>query len=199
MVDFQCKQKYSFDDLQQLMSMLRRECPWDREQTHASIAQNLLEESCEAMEAIDLQDSDLLCEELGDVLLQVVFHAQMASETASFTMDDVITVLCQKLILRHPHVFGNTQANGVSDVLSNWEDIKRVKKGQATIADAMVGVAKTLPPSLRALKLKKLVSRGGLSVSSEILDERVAGVLAAEEQLSLACQDYIEAVRKAQD
>ena len=112
MVNFQSMERYSFQDLNRIMALLRQPggCPWDREQTHESIRRNMLEEAYEAVEAIDEKDPGHLKEELGDVLLQVVFHARMAEEEGLFTLDDVVDGICKKLVFRHPHVFGTVDA-----------------------------------------------------------------------------------------
>ena len=168
MVDFQCKENYGYEDLLQIMTLLRAPggCPWDREQTHASLRRNFLEEACEAAEAIDRRDSAGLCEELGDVLLQVVFHAELERECGGFTMDDVIDGICKKLIYRHPHVFGSGEARNSEEVLSRWEVLKRKEKGQASTADAVDAVAKTLPALWRAEKIQKKVTQAGFDWDS---------------------------------
>ena len=114
MVNFVYKRRYGYEDLLSIMHILRSDggCPWDREQDHHTIRQNMLEEAYEAAEAIDCGDAGMLCEELGDVLLQVVFHAQMEKEAGGFTMDDVADGICKKLIVRHPHIFGDTKVSG---------------------------------------------------------------------------------------
>ena len=113
MINFTSKASYRFDDLVEIVRLLRSPggCPWDREQTHASIRRNFIEETYEACEAIDLDDKRLLCEELGDVMLQVVFHAEMEAEKGGFTIDDVADGICKKLILRHPHIFGEVRVH----------------------------------------------------------------------------------------
>lgn len=164
MVDFQCKSAYSYSDLLEIMRLLRQPggCPWDREQTHASIRRNFLEETCEAVEAIDNGDSAALCEELGDVLMQVVFHAQIEAEAGRFSMDDVVDGVCKKLIYRHPHVFGTVDVHGSSDqVLANWETLKRAEKGQTSTADAVDAVARTLPGLWRAEKMQSKAAKAG--------------------------------------
>lgn len=163
MVDFQCKERYAYEDLLQIMALLRAPggCPWDREQTHGSIRRNFLEESYEAAEAIDSGDKAALCEELGDVLMQVVFHAQIEKEQGGFTMDDVIDGVCKKLVYRHPHVFGTVQADTSQQVLANWEALKRKEKGQASTADALDAVAKTLPALWRAEKMISKAVKAG--------------------------------------
>ena len=133
MIDgFSFKDVYGIGDLLQIMQCLRSEggCPWDREQTHESIKKNLIEETYEVIEAINQQDKALLCEELGDVLMQVVFHAQMEAEEGSFTFENVADGVCKKLIERHPHVFGEVEVTGSEEVLRNWDDIKKRSKGQ---------------------------------------------------------------------
>ncbi len=163
MVDFQCKERYNYDDLLRIMELLREPggCPWDREQTHASIRRNLLEEACEAAEAIDSGDKAALREELGDVLMQVVFHAQMEREPGGFTMEDVIDGVCKKLVYRHPHVFGTAEADTPQQVLANWEVLKRKEKGHASAADAIDAVAKTLPALWRAEKMLSKAAKAG--------------------------------------
>jgi len=130
MVDFVSKLRYDLDDLKKLMRILRgpNGCPWDLEQTHKSIRDNLLEEAREVTEAIDSGISEDLLEELGDLLLQVVFHSEIASEENSFNLDDVINATCKKLVRRHPHVFGNIKANNKTESLSIWDDIKQIEK-----------------------------------------------------------------------
>lgn len=148
----------SFEDLCALMALLRAPggCPWDAEQDHRSIRKNLIEEAYEACDAIDNEDAHALCEELGDLCLQVVFHAQIAAERGEFTMEDVLREICQKLIVRHPHVFGETMVSGAGEVLQNWESIKNQTKGMKTLSDTLDGVAQALPALMRA---QKLISR----------------------------------------
>ena len=193
MVDFEYAKNHGFEDVCKLMRILREKCPWDAEQTHASIRGNMLEEACEAMEAIDNGDAEPLCEELGDVLLQVVFHATLAEESGAFDIGRVTDTLCKKLIARHPHVFGDTAVSGVTDVLSNWEAIKRQKKGQATVAENMRGVAATLPPIMRAEKLIKIARRAGIAApDAELLMQgAMDAVRDAENALREACEKYV--------
>ena len=163
MVNFEYKSSYNVYDLKNLVKELRGEggCPWDREQTHESIRRNFLEEAYEAVEAIDEKSTAHLREELGDVLLQVIFHAQMEEEVGSFDLDAVADECCKKLILRHPHVFGDVKAETPDEVLTNWDDIKRVEKQQKTVTDAMDSVAKTLPALWRAEKIQKKAAKVG--------------------------------------
>ena len=163
MVDFQCKAHYTLDDLLHIMQLLRAPggCPWDRAQTHQSIRRNMLEEAYEVAEAIDQEDPDHLKEELGDVLLQVVFHARMAQEAGQFSFDDVVDGICQKLVFRHPHVFGQVQAADSDQALGAWEARKREEKGQKTAADTLDGVARSLPALMRAEKIQDKARKAG--------------------------------------
>ncbi|QNK40931.1 nucleoside triphosphate pyrophosphohydrolase [Caproicibacter fermentans] len=152
---FQLKETYTIGDLLDIMEILRSPggCPWDREQTHQSIRNNLLEEAYEAAEAIDTDDKVLLQEELGDVLLQVVFHSRMEEENGGFSFSDVVDGIVKKLILRHPHVFGNGTAQNSEEVLLNWEAIKKEEKGRSTETQVLRGVSKALPALMRAQKV----------------------------------------------
>ena len=157
MVDYQQKETYSFDDLCEIMAILRAPggCPWDAEQTHESVKRSLIEETYEVIEAINKNDKDLLCEELGDVLLQVVFHAQMEKEQGVFDINNVCDGICKKLIERHPHVFGTVQVDSTEQVLDNWDAIKRKSKKQNTQGEAMLKVPLELPALMRAEKIQK--------------------------------------------
>jgi len=130
MVNFESKQSYDIGDLLKLMKLLRGEqgCAWDREQTHKSIRSNLLEEANEAASAIDDDDTEELLEELGDILMQVVFHADIAESDGNFNFSDIVNATCKKLIRRHPHVFGNMIAINGEEAISFWEDIKLIEK-----------------------------------------------------------------------
>ena len=130
--EFVNKEKYTFEDLVKIMELLRAPdgCPWDREQDHKSIRKNFIEETYEVCEAIDTEDRELLCEELGDVLLQVVFHARISEEYGEFTIDEVIKGVCEKLVHRHPHIFSDIVADTSDEVLKNWEAIKKEEKGR---------------------------------------------------------------------
>ena len=163
MVDFQYKDSYNVKDLEEIVRILRAPggCPWDAEQTHQSIRRNFLEEAYEAVEAIDEKNPDHLKEELGDVLLQVLFHARMEQEAGRFNLDDVADGVCKKLIYRHPHVFGDVSVTGTGEVLTNWEELKRKEKGQATNTDALDAVARSLPALWRAEKVQKKAKKAG--------------------------------------
>ena len=163
-MDFQYKDFYRVDDLIRIMHILRAPdgCPWDRVQTHESIRQNFIEETYEAIEAIDKGDSPLLKEELGDVLMQVIFHSIMEEEAGRFDFDDVCNDVCQKLIIRHPHVFGNIEADTPDEVLRNWDAIKMQTKSQEKVSDSVDDVAKSLPALMRAQKVQKRSAKSGM-------------------------------------
>ena len=148
-----------------VMARLRSDqgCPWDREQTHETLKQFLLEESYEVLDAIDAGDDGELCKELGDVLLQVVFHAQIADEEDRFDIDDVCNAVVDKLVHRHPHVFGDVEVDGADDVVTNWERIKRAERsgGGDDPASILDGVPKPLPALLRAQRIQEKASRVG--------------------------------------
>jgi len=164
-------------DLVRVMARLRGPggCPWDLEQTHRSLARHLLEETHETLEAIDADDRDLLREELGDVLLQVVFHAQMAADDGAWDVDDVAEGIVRKLIRRHPHVFGEVEVSGADEVLVNWERIKAEEKGEKPLED---DIPQSLPALARAGKVQRRAGGWGFewrSVDSalEALKEEV--------------------------
>lgn len=188
MVDFQCKRRYDWEDFLRIMRLLRSPggCPWDAEQTHASIRRNFLEETCEAVEAIDNGDMGALCEELGDVLMQVVFHATIEEERGRFTMADVVDGVAQKMVYRHPHVFGTVHVDNSDQVLVNWEKLKRTEKGQASTADAIEAVPHTLPALWRAEKVQKKAAKAGFDWDDPLraldkLEEEVRELRAAME------------------
>lgn len=163
MVDFENISKRSVYDLQKLMHFLCSDegCPWDKEQTHRSIRRNLLEEAYEAAEAIDNDDMVGLCEELGDILMQVVFHSDMAEKAGAFVLDDVADAACKKLIRRHPHLFGEGKADTAEEVLQNWENIKALEKQHKSISDDMEAVARSLPSLWRAEKVQRKAATCG--------------------------------------
>lgn len=140
-------------------------CPWDREQTHKSLKPNMLEEAYETIDAIDSNDMDNLREELGDVLLQVVLHAQIASEEGAFNIEDVARELKEKLIHRHPHVFGNTKVSSTSDVLENWDKLKQEEKKYRT--SAMDGISKAQSALMSAQKISKKAVKTGFEWPNE--------------------------------
>lgn len=182
MLDFQYKPSYSVKDLEEIVRILRAPggCPWDAEQTHESIRRNFLEEAYEVVEAIDEKSADHLEEELGDVLLQVMFHTRIEQEKGAFDLDAVADRICKKLIYRHPHVFGEVKVSGTSQVLTNWEALKRTEKGHSTHTDALSAVSRSLPALWRAEKVQAKARKAGfdwpdvtgaLDKLSEELDE----------------------------
>ena len=157
------KETYTADDLVAILAILRdpeKGCPWDKVQTHESIRMNFLEEAYEAVDAIDLKDSHLLCEELGDVLMQVAFHTQIEQEAGHFTWQEVCNGVCRKLIQRHPHIFGGEE--GIKD----WDTLKNKEKGRLTLQDDLASVPQALPALMRAAKLQKRAERYGMQITA---------------------------------
>lgn len=168
MLDFSIKKYYNIFDLVNILKLLRSEdgCPWDKVQTHKSIRNNFIEEVYEVVEAIDTDNPELLKEELGDVLLQVVFHSEIESEIDNFTFDDVVNDICQKLIIRHPHVFGDVSVSGTSEVLKNWESIKNKTKGTKSYTETLTNVPNVLPALMRATKIGDRAAKAGMDFDS---------------------------------
>ena len=167
------KEKYSIEDLVEIVEILRSEggCPWDREQTHESIRNDLIEETYEVIEAIDTNQTDLLREELGDLLFQILFHAQIEREKGSFVLDDIITDISAKMIHRHPHVFGEVTVKNTGEVLSNWENIKTEEKQRNTVKDKMNAIPPMLPALMRG---QKVVKKSGIyqeTTSEQLLSD----------------------------
>lgn len=167
MVEFEPKERYDFADLCEIMRLLRSEdgCPWDRVQTHESIRQNMLEEAYEVADAIDRKNPEMLCEELGDVLMQVVFHAGMSADEGTFDLGDVTDGVCKKLVERHPHVFGTVVADTAQEVLKNWDAIKEKSKHQETVSDTVEAVPACFPALMRAQKVQKRAAKLGWDFS----------------------------------
>ena len=163
------KDKYNFEDLLDIMCTLRAPggCPWDGEQTHQSIRRNFIEEVYEACEAIDLSDDRLLCEELGDVLLQVVFHAKIAQDRGAFDINDVCDTVSKKLIYRHPHIFGQMKLETSEQVLEMWEEVKKKEKQQKTVSESIDQIAKTLPALIYAEKVQKKAAKSGVEIKTD--------------------------------
>jgi MazG family protein len=163
------KKKSAIEDLLRVMAKLRspKGCPWDREQTHLTLRRHAIEEVYELIDAIESRDDHEMAEELGDLLLQVVFHAQMAKERGAFDFEKVCRVLVEKLIRRHPHVFGTTKVKNVDEVWANWEKIKRAEKHGTHLErkSALDGIPKHLPALLRAEKLLKKAGKAKLLAS----------------------------------
>ena len=166
------KKTYDFNDLREITRILRSEegCPWDREQTHKSIRNCMIEEAYEVVEAIDTENTQLLREELGDVLFQVMFHSQIEFEKHEFSVEDVVNDICVKMIRRHPHVFSDVQAADAEDVLRNWESIKTEEKQRTTLASRLRAVPPMLPALMRAAKIAK---KAGLTETDENSGERI--------------------------
>lgn len=160
-----CHMSYSFKDLTDIMARLRAKdgCPWDREQTHQSLLPYLVEESCEYIDSVQENDKEHMCEELGDVLFQVVFHSQVAKDNGDFSIDDVVNGICEKMIRRHPHVFGDAEANTPSDVSRRWDKIKAQEKNNLKHAgeSIMDKVSKSMPTLARSQDIIRRVARVG--------------------------------------
>lgn len=189
MINFVRKPQYGYEDLLEIIRLLRSEdgCPWDKAQTHQSIRRGLLEEAYEAAEAIDNDDPVLLKEELGDVLMQVVFHADIESDAGRFTIDDVCDGVVKKLLFRHPHVFGSQREDSPESVPVSWDKLKRQEKGQKTVADSMDSVARSLPGLWRAEKLQSKAASAGfewpdVQGALDKLEEEVAELRRAVEE-----------------
>lgn len=157
------KERYTFKDLLEIMARLRAPggCPWDREQNHKSLKRYLIEEAYEVLEAIDEQKPEKLCDELGDLLLQVVFHAQIAKESKQFDIDDVIHGVSSKMISRHRHVFGEEEAETSDDVLDIWEKQKKKEKGFETQTQVLKDVPPNLPALMRSFKVQQKAAQVG--------------------------------------
>ena len=197
MVNFQYKDRYNIEDFREIMALLRGPggCPWDMEQTHESIRRGLLEEAYETVSAINHGDLENLQEELGDLQMQVLFHAQIEEEKNGFTFDDVCDMACKKLIRRHPHVFGTVSAETSADVLVTWDAVKREEKKQKTVSGAMSDIADALPALWRAEKIQSKARKDGFDwpdwhgarekVSEELreLDDAIASGAGIEEEL----------------
>ena len=182
MLDWTPQPPYTAEQLLQVIRILRdpeHGCPWDKVQTHASIRKNFLEETCEALEAIDADDAVLLREELGDVLMQVVFHAAMEEERGRFTFEDVCRTVCEKLVFRHPNIFASSAAENAG--INSWDALKNKEKGRTTLADELATVPATLPALMRAQKLQKRAAGHGCGQQD---------AAAAQQQLEAAVQSF---------
>ena len=189
MLDWNPQPPYTAEQLLQVIRILRdpeNGCPWDKVQTHASIRKNFLEETCEALEAIDADDAVLLREELGDVLMQVVFHAAMEEERGRFTFEDVCRSVCEKLVFRHPNIFASSAAENAG--INGWDALKNKEKGRTTLADELATVPATLPALMRAQKLQKRAAGHGLGQQD---------AAAAQHQLEAAVQAFAKAEEAA--
>lgn len=160
---FEMREKYTMQDLVDVMAFLRsdRGCPWDRVQTHASLRKNLLEEAYEAIDAIDSGIPDKLCDELGDVLMQAVLHAQLAMEQGQFDFTDVVSAICRKMISRHTHIFGDDSAATPDEVIDTWEKNKLIEKGLTSQAQVLEDVPRSLPALQRSYKVQQKAAQVG--------------------------------------
>ncbi len=188
------KNSYNVDDLVTVVEVLRSEegCPWDREQDHKSIRKDLIEETYEVIEAIDTEDPELLREELGDVLLQVAFHAQIEREVGRFEMNDVANDVCVKLIHRHPHVFGNVVADTSDKVLVNWEKIKSEEKDRRTVTDKLRAIPPMLPALMRAEKVGKKASCFDFPDAASVMEKVKEEFAELEEALAVGVHSDVE-------
>ena len=166
------KPEFTFDDLCTIVELLRSKngCPWDREQTNKSVRNAIIDETYEFIEGLDNNDNKLMCEELGDVLLQIIFHSCIKAETDEFSIHDVIDGICKKMILRHPHVFSDIAVKDSDEVLVNWENIKNQEKSRKTPYQQLESVAFSLPALMRAQKLQSKAEKTGLSDKKVLLD-----------------------------
>ena len=193
------KSSYTVQDLLDIMALLRSPngCPWDKEQTHATIRNNLIEETYEVVDAIDRQDLDALKEELGDLLLQVVFHTRMEEEQGNFDFDAVCDGICKKLILRHPHIFADTKVSGTGQVLENWDAIKKKEKGYQSVTQTLTSVPSALPALMRSEKVQGRAAKAGfdyttLAMAFAQLKEEIAELEQAMSQEDLtSCQEEL--------
>ena len=213
MQDWTPREHYTAEDLVEIIRILRDRdtgCPWDKVQTHASIRKNFLEETCEALEAIDADDPAMMQEELGDVLMQVVFHTVIEEERGRFDMEKVCREVCEKLVFRHPNIFASSAAENAG--INGWDALKNKEKGRTTLADELDTVPLTLPALMRAQKLQKRAARFGCGPedaagAARALDSAKAGwdetqtqesagelLLAAADAMRLAGVDAEEAL-----
>ncbi len=196
------KERFSIEDLFAIVSILRGEngCPWDRAQTHESLKKNLIEEAWEVVEGIERSDPKLLCEELGDLLLQIVFHCSLAEDAGEFSAEDVSTGICRKMIRRHPHVFSD-QSISESEIQNNWSEIKKREKGAKTPFEVLDSVAKTLPGLMRAEKFIEKRKKEGLEPLPAIADltekeafgERIYALVSEGTSLGFSAEDALRA------
>lgn len=189
-------EKADFEKLVAIMRRLRAPggCPWDAEQTHESLKRYLLEETYEVMEAIDAKSPEHLREELGDLLLQPVFHAAIAEENGLFDINDIIHTLCEKLVRRHPHVFGDLEIKDSNEQVENWERIKTMEKGSSTKKSALSGIPPALPALLKAQKITEKAARTGFDWenSEQIINKIKEELQELEEALSDGKKERIE-------
>ena len=186
--------KHDINSLRELVEVLRSEggCPWDREQTHASIRADIIEETYEVIEAIDNADPELLREELGDVMFQVMFHSRIEEEEGRFTVEEVVHDICEKMIVRHPHVFGTVEVSGTGEVLDNWDKIKKEEKSRKTARQSMEAVPKQLPTLMRVQKIAKKARKDAYDFGTEA--ELTAKLQSLTADLASAAEDEKQAI-----
>ncbi len=177
-------EKPDLSSLIELVEVLRSPegCPWDREQDHHSIRTDFIEETYEVVEAIDREDAALLCEELGDVLLQIAFHTEIERERGVFTMDDVIAGIVKKMISRHPHVFGDVSVADSAEVLENWDKLKTAEKSRLTLRSTLEAVPRQYPALIRAKKIAKKAEKAGVDLGTD--EEKTARLRALADSLA---------------
>lgn len=178
--DYIGKEKYTFDDLAGIITVLRSEngCPWDRAQTHTSIRKNLIEETYEVCEAIDTDDTALMREELGDLLMQVMLHSEIAKEEERFDIDDVVDEVSRKLVVRHPHVFADVDADTPEKALLSWEAVKAATKKDKR-KSSLDGIPPSLPALMRASKLINKAKKAGMTYDGSKVASRIADAAAS--------------------
>ena len=188
------KKEYDFDDLVDIVKILRSPegCPWDREQDHKSIRNGMIEETYEVIEAIDTENPTLLREELGDVLLQIVFHAGIEEDAERFDMDDVANDICVKLIHRHPHVFGDVSVENTAEVLTNWEQIKSAEKERVTVTDKLRSIPPMLPALMRATKVGKKADMFDFKTTELVMDKIAEEMVEVSEAIENCAQCDVE-------
>ena len=187
MADFVQKSHYDVHDLMQIVALLRAPdgCPWDKVQTHESIRMNFIEETYEVVDAIDQKDAHLMCEELGDVMLQVALHCQMEAEQGTFTFDEVCDGICKKLIYRHPHIFAGANLTSTDEVADAWEMLKNKAKGRTTAKLDLESVPVSLPALMRARKVQKRAAGWGVGTPdlASAMQQLEAGLARVKEAL----------------
>ncbi len=168
------KDKYTFDDLVEIIEKLRSPegCPWDREQTHQSIRANMIEEAYELVEAIENENPEKIADESGDVLLQVMLHAQIGKDDGEYDINDVTDMISRKMIQRHPHVFGDVSVENSEEVLKNWDAIKREDREQKSITDELKGVSAYVPTLMRAKKIAKKAKKAGYDYKGQAISAK---------------------------
>ncbi len=196
MVNFEIKDTYDISDFLKIITILRAPggCPWDREQTHESIRKNLIEETYEVIEAIDKKSSEGLREELGDLLLQIGLHSEMECEKENFDFDDIVDDVCKKLVVRHPHVFGDVVANNSEEALDSWNAVKKRTKGFKNQSESMVSVPRELPALMRAQKIQNKAAKVGFDWDDvqDVFDKLPEEINELKDALASSSKDKIE-------